>query len=261
VLTLRTLVGEQTLEELGVPAAPSRIGEVIVPFPSDLEAATGERHGIRRAGNLSPEEARDRAAAAAVQAPPAREPAPEIEAPPVEQGSTLVFDLETQLSAEDVGGWGNCSKMRMALGVVYDVRRKAYRTYFEADVDRLLLDLVMADRVVGFNLDRFDLDVLSAYTEWDLKKIRTLDLLNEIHRRLGFRVSLAHLCEVNLGESKSASGLQSLVWWREGRIDLIEQYCKKDVELTRKIYDLGRRDGYLLYRDHDERTVRVPVDW
>lgn len=261
VLTLRTLVGEQPLEELGVPAAPSRIGDVIVPFPSELEATPGERHGIRRAGNLSPEQALERVASAAGDPPPAREPAPEIERPPVEQGSTLVFDLETQLGADDVGGWANRSKMRLALGVVYDVRRQAYRTYFEADVDRLLLDLVMADRVVGFNLDRFDLDVLSAYTEWDLKRIRTLDLLDRIYRRLGFRVSLAHLCEVNLGESKSASGLQSLVWWREGRIDLIEQYCKKDVELTRRIYDLGRRDGFLLYRDRDERTVRVPVDW
>jgi DEAD/DEAH box helicase domain-containing protein len=55
--------------------------------------------------------------------------------------------------------------------------------------------------------------------------------------------------------------LQSLVWWKEGRIDLIEQYCRKDVDLTLRLYQLGRSQGYLLYRDHSDRTVRVPVDW
>jgi DEAD/DEAH box helicase domain-containing protein len=124
-----------------------------------------------------------------------------------------------------------------------------------------LLDLVMADRVVGFNIDRFDLEVLSAYTEWDLGRIRTLDMLAEIHRRLGFRLSLAHLAEVNFGEAKAGDGLQSLAWWKEGRIDLIEQYCRKDVELTLRLYELGHKQGYLLYRDHSDRVVRVPVEW
>ena len=120
---------------------------------------------------------------------------------------SLVFDLETQRSAAEVGGWGIASQMGLALAVVYDVARDAYRTYYEADVDRLLLDLALADRVVGFNIDRFDLAVLSGYTERDLGRIRTLDLLAEIHKRVGFRVSLNHLAEVNLGESKAGDGL------------------------------------------------------
>jgi DEAD/DEAH box helicase domain-containing protein len=171
------------------------------------------------------------------------------------------MDLETQRSAEEVGGWKNASRMGLALAVVYDVAGDAYRTYDESEVDRLLLDLAMADCVVGFNIDRFDLVVLSGYTEWDLGRIRTLDMLSEIHRRLGFRLSLGHLAEANLGESKSADGLQSLAWWKEGRVDLIEAYCRKDVEVTRRIYDLGRERGYLLYRDHAGRSARVPVSW
>ncbi|SVE19796.1 uncharacterized protein METZ01_LOCUS472650, partial [marine metagenome] len=31
-----------------------------------------------------------------------------------------VFDLETQKSAEEVGGWGNIHKMGLAVGVVWD---------------------------------------------------------------------------------------------------------------------------------------------
>ena len=180
---------------------------------------------------------------------------------PAAADQVLVFDLETQRSASDVGGWEFASKMGLALAVVYDVSRAAYRTYYEADVDRLLVDLAFADRVVGFNIDRFDLAVLSGYTDRDLGRIRTLDLLAEIHKSVGFRVSLNHLSEVNLGESKAGDGLQSLKWWKEGRIDLIEQYCRKDVEVTKKLWELGRAQGFLLQRDKAGRSLRIPTVW
>lgn len=272
VLTLRTLLGEVTLESLGVEPAPRAPDAPIPAFVSEapeLPAAAGppRRHGVRRAGNREPLPA----AAGAATAPrvvarregvtlAAVVPAAARLASPGGQ-RTVVFDLETQRGVDEVGGWGNTARMGLALGVVYDVQRDVYRTYYEADVDRLLLDLVMADCVVGFNIDRFDLEVLSSYTQWDVARIRTLDMLAEIHRRLGFRVSLEHLSEENLGESKAGSGVQSLRWWREGRIDLIERYCRKDVEMTCRLYELGRRQHYLLYRDHSERSVRVPVTW
>jgi DEAD/DEAH box helicase domain-containing protein len=151
--------------------------------------------------------------------------------------------------------------MGIALAVVYDLARAAYRTYYEADVDRLLLDLALADRVIGFNIDRFDLAVLSGYTDRDLGRIRTLDLLGEIHRVVGFRVSLNHLAEVNLGESKAGDGLQSLRWWKEGRIDLIEQYCRKDVDVTKRLWELGTSQGFVLHRDRVGRTLRIPTAW
>jgi len=257
LLVLQALAGEVVVEtpegETGRPAAPS-------PPP-----APRRRHGIVRAGNLAPEEAarwqggaRSEVGSAPQDRPAAGEAGP---GPRAEASCNLVMDLETQRSADEVGGWGHSERMGLALAVVYDMERRTYRTYFETDASRLLLDLVMADRVVGFNIDRFDLRVLSAYTEWDLARIRTLDLLSVIHARLGFRISLAHLSEVNFGESKAGDGLQSLAWWKEGRIDLIEQYCKKDVDLTRRLYELGRQQGYLLYRDHSQRVVRVPVAW
>jgi DEAD/DEAH box helicase domain-containing protein len=180
---------------------------------------------------------------------------------PAPAGNVLVLDLETQRSAEDVGGWGFVSKMGLALAVVYDVARNSYRTYYEADVERLLLDLAFADRVVGFNIDRFDLAVLSGYTDRDLGRIRTLDLLAEIHRIVGFRVSLNHLSEVNLGEAKAGDGLQSLQWWKEGRIDLIERYCRSDVDVTRRLWDLGRSQKFLLHRDKAGRRLRIPAVW
>jgi DEAD/DEAH box helicase domain-containing protein len=229
------------------------LGEVEIELQSEPEVGApppplrpARKHGITRGAGIAAQ---------------AEAPAPAAAEAPPDAGHVLVFDLETQRSAEDVGGWGFASKMGLALAVVYDVARGVYRTYYEADVDRLLLDLAFADRVVGFNIDRFDLAVLSGYTDRDLARIRTLDLLAEIHKSVGFRVSLNHLSEVNLGESKAGDGLQSLKWWKEGRIDLIEHYCRKDVEVTRRLWEMGRAQGFLLHRDKAGRTLRIPAVW
>jgi DEAD/DEAH box helicase domain-containing protein len=177
------------------------------------------------------------------------------------QERTLFFDIETQKSAEEVGGWQNLADMKLALAITYNDVSSQFKTYHEKDVDRLLFDLVMADRVVGYNIDRFDLPVLKGYTDWDLSRVRTFDMLTDIYRKLGFRLKLTDLAEATLGVGKTADGLQSLKWWKEGRVDLIEQYCRRDVEVTRDLFVFGRRNGYVLYRDRDGRPLRLPVDW
>lgn len=214
-----------------------RVGAV--PGPDGL-ARIRRRHGITRAVSAGAEPAC---------------------AAPGSGEHLLVLDLETQRGADEVGGWANASRMGLALAVVYDFARGDFRTYREKDVGRLLLDLALADRVVGFNIEGFDLKVLSGYAGRDLGKIRTLDLLSDIRARLGFPVSLAHLAEVNLGAPKSGSGLDSLRWWREGREDLVEAYCRADVDLARRLFELGRRQGYVLYRSRDRVPLRVPVSW
>jgi DEAD/DEAH box helicase domain-containing protein len=152
--------------------------------------------------------------------------------------------------------------MGLAVAVVYDENAGTFRTYLEQDVDRLLVDLLSADRVVGFNVKRFDYAVLRGYRTAAFDRIPTCDMLEEIHRALGFRVSLGHLAEATLGEGKSADGLQSLAWFKQGRLDLIEQYCRKDVEVTRRLYLFGRERGYVLFRDARRQVeVRVPVAW
>ncbi len=179
-----------------------------------------------------------------------------------EEGRWLFFDLETLRGARDVGGWGNIREMGLALGVVLDGETGLFRTYFEADAGDLVEDLLAADRVVGFNVDRFDLVVLEAYAGARVHRVRTLDLLAEVRRRLGFRLSLAHLARETLGAGKSADGLQSLAWVAEGRFDLVEKYCRDDVRITAALWAHGRQEGYVVFRS--KRTgerVRLPVSW
>jgi DEAD/DEAH box helicase domain-containing protein len=178
-----------------------------------------------------------------------------------DEGRVLVLDVETRRSAEEVGGWGHIPAMGLALAVVYDVRRNEATTYFEENVERLVLELVMADMVIGYNSERFDLPVLSAYGSWNLSRIRSFDMLAYIRSKLGFRLKLGDLAEANLGIGKSADGLQSLKWFKEGRLDLIEEYCRMDVEVTTRLFFLGRERGYLLFKGRDGVNLRLPVSW
>jgi DEAD/DEAH box helicase domain-containing protein len=122
-------------------------------------------------------------------------------------------------------------------------------------------DLVEYDLVVGFNILRFDYAVLGGLSRFDFSTLPTLDILRDIHAVLGYRLSLDHLARETLGASKSASGMQALTWWKQGRIDDIVAYCRQDVAVTRDLFLYGLRRGHLVFRNKAEKTVRVPVDW
>ncbi|MBI1927410.1 ribonuclease H-like domain-containing protein [Candidatus Poribacteria bacterium] len=171
--------------------------------------------------------------------------------------NVIYFDLETQKTAQEVGGWSYINRMRLAVAVTYSTTVQEYATFFEPDVDKLINQLTMADVIVGFNLKAFDYVVLSLYTSVALWRLPTFDILERIRRTLGFRVSLDALAKATLGESKSADGLQSVRWWKEGKVDLVSAYCRKDVEVTKRLYEYACRNGYLRFTDRLGRMGRI----
>lgn len=173
----------------------------------------------------------------------------------------LVFDLETQLSAEEVGGWSAIRQMRLALGGVFDSTDGEIHIYDEAHVDDLISHLRSGDLVVGYNQVHFDYEVLRGYTHDNFSDLPTLDMLLETQKQSGLRLKLDTLAKATLGVKKLADGLQSLAWWKEGRLDLIEEYCRKDVEITRDLFFFALKNGYLLFKRKDFGVVRIPLKW
>jgi DEAD/DEAH box helicase domain-containing protein len=94
-----------------------------------------------------------------------------------------------------------------------------------------------------------------------LHTLPTVDMLRDVHLALGFRLPLQALAEATLNESKSADGLQSVRWFRQGEIDKVIEYCQHDVEITRRLYEHGREHGHLLYWDRQGRMQEVYVNW
>ncbi len=173
----------------------------------------------------------------------------------------LYFDLETQKSADDVGGWGNIHDMKLAVGVVWDSCEQEYFSYLEGAASELVKKLRTADLVVGFNVKKFDYGVLQPYADFDLQEINTFDMLIDVNKKLGHRLSLNHLAENTLNAEKSADGLVSLQWFKEGKIDKIIEYCKQDVEITRDLFLYGESHGYVKYSTRSGVAKDLKVDW
>lgn len=170
-----------------------------------------------------------------------------------------VFDLETKRSAEEVGGWHNAESMGVSLAVLYDSETDSYFTYLESEMENLVEHLGKLDLIVGFNSKRFDNRVLSAYSKRNLHTLPHLDLLEEVHAYLGYRLSLNGLAKQTLGIEKSGDGLQALEWYREGRFDLIQHYCRKDVEITKELFLTGLEQGFFLFSNKAKQVVRLPM--
>ena len=178
---------------------------------------------------------------------------------PAKPFKTVVFDLETQKLAQDVGGWNNIPKMLLSVAVTYS-KEDGFMSFREENVDSLVDYLCSADLVVGFNHVSFDYVVLSAYTATNLQGLNNLDLLVDTRARLGFRLSLNHFAEHTLGIKKSGSGLDAARWFRQGKFDLIEKYCRDDVMITSELYEFGRKNGYVRYM-RKGMVSELPVRW
>lgn len=179
----------------------------------------------------------------------------------------VYFDVETERSAEEVGGWGNIEQLGLAVAVTCATRdgkladENEFRVFRQAETGALLRELRAADCVVGFNTRGFDFRVLQPYVDFNLRSLNNLDLLVDLKAEVGFRPGLDNCCAATLGETKSGGGLQSLQWWREGRHDEVIEYCKQDVALTRKLHEFGARQGYVKCLDRRGRTRTLRVSW
>ena len=173
----------------------------------------------------------------------------------------LYFDLETKQSADEVGGWGNISKMGMSIGVTCDSASGEYKIYGEPQVDDLIRDLQRADLVVGFNNLRFDYEVLHGYTTLDLSQLPTLDMLVELQITLNHRLSLDSIATATFGVEKTAEGLQAIRWFKEGKLAEIAEYCCYDVKITKLVHEYGQQYRQLHYMNRFGKKLTVPVNW
>lgn len=174
----------------------------------------------------------------------------------------VYFDLETQKSAEEVGGWGNIRDMRMSVGVTYSTGRAGYTIYGETQVNDLIDELRRADLVVGFNHERFDYEVLTGHNPFfDPEQVPSLDLMLDLKKELNHRISLDAVANATLGVEKTAEGLQAIRWFREGKMMEIAEYCCFDVKITKLVHEYGAHYGQLFYKNRFNQKLPVPVDW
>jgi len=173
----------------------------------------------------------------------------------------VYFDLETQKSADEVGGWDKIRDMRMSVGVTYSTADGTFRIYGEAQVDELLTQLQRADLIVGYNNVGFDYEVLHYYTVLDLRQLPTLDMLVVLQNQLQHRLSLDSIATATFGVEKTAEGLQAIQWFKEGKLLDIAEYCCYDVKITKLVHEYGVLNRQLHYQNRFGKRLTVPVNW
>ncbi|MBI4991359.1 ribonuclease H-like domain-containing protein [Candidatus Gottesmanbacteria bacterium] len=158
----------------------------------------------------------------------------------------VVLDLETQHSFQEVGF--DHRKLKVSVVGVYDYGKDEYKIYRENELGKLFTMLEHTPLIIGFNINKFDLPVLSPYYVGDVLQFRTLDILEEVEKFLGFRVALDDLARATLGIKKSGHGFLAIDYFLNGDWEKLEKYCLSDVKVTKELYEFGKKEGKLYFQ-------------
>jgi DEAD/DEAH box helicase domain-containing protein len=170
----------------------------------------------------------------------------------------IIFDIETQNLFQEVGS-NDPTALDISVVTAYDSGTDTYTTVTIDELTTLWPIFEHADALVGFNSNHFDIPILNKYYPGDLTQIKSIDLLDEVKKSLGRRLRLDTIAEATVGAKKSASGLEAVRWWREGKIAEIKKYCEQDVKVTKKVFDYALTHGHVKFKD-GTRKREIPLD-
>lgn len=171
----------------------------------------------------------------------------------------IVLDLETQHSFQEVGfdHW----KLKVSVVGVYDYGKDEYKIFRENELSKLFTLLEHTPLIIGFNIKKFDLPVLSPYYIGNILQFQTLDLLEEVEKSLGFRVALDDLARATLGVKKSGHGFLAIDYFLNGDWEKLEKYCLDDVRVTKELYEYGKKEGKLYFQTASgKKEIAVSFD-
>lgn len=177
----------------------------------------------------------------------------------------VILDLETKKAFVETGSQ-NPAKLGVSfVGICkrgFDQNREdEFEGVFEEELSKLWPIMEKADRIIGFNIIGFDFPVLSAYFHGDIFSLPSLDILEEVKKNAGHRVSLNAIAKETLGVQKSGSGLDALRFYEQKEYEKLRDYCLMDVRITRDVYDYGKKNRHLRFKNKWNRVIEVPVDF
>jgi len=183
----------------------------------------------------------------------------------------VIFDTETKKFFDEVPG-NDPSQLGVSITSVYsrtldesfnEIEGKM-ESFWEKDFGEMFKLFEKADRIIGFNSISFDVPALSPYLPSHWPKLKHFDILSEIKKVEGKRMSLDSLAKATLGTKKNDSGENAIKYWAESSpesLAKLKKYCEMDVVITRDIYDYALKEGYLKYIDFWNETHEIKLDF
>lgn len=175
----------------------------------------------------------------------------------------IVYDLETKQTFDEAGGRDAFAKLGISVLGAYDYIDNQYTIFEEKELSQFETRLQDRPLLVGFNSKRFDTPILQTYVRFDIAKtLPQLDIMEELVKTLGHRVSLDSVAEATLGRKKIGTGLDALRFYRNGEMEKLKKYCLEDVRITKEIFEYGAAKKELLYTSKfGTGSARAPVNW
>lgn len=174
----------------------------------------------------------------------------------------LVIDIETKNTFADVGGQENIKDLQISLVGVYSYNQDKFLAFDENQISALRPLFQKSGMIVGFSINRFDIPVLQKHFNFSLLAIPRLDLLDEIELAAGRRISLDALAKTNLNAGKTHHSLEAIKLYKEGNLEELKNYCLNDVKLTKELYELAKKQKYLLVPQRESgELIKVNLDW
>ncbi|MBF0254588.1 MAG: ribonuclease H-like domain-containing protein [Candidatus Omnitrophica bacterium] len=173
----------------------------------------------------------------------------------------IVLDIETQKGFHEVDR-SKLHQLKISVVGIYDSYDDQYLCFEEHQLGQLEARLKLCDLLVGFNINGFDMKVLGPHLLMDVRKIRVLDIMDEIAKVRGHRVSLQSVAQATLNDQKSGSGWDAIQLYKDGRMEDLKRYCLDDVRITRKAFDYGLEHKKLLFfSNRDFTNHEVAIDF
>ncbi len=183
----------------------------------------------------------------------------------------IIFDVETKklfsdITTDDPGqlGVSIVSVYKRVLNDVFEEISGEMRSFWEKDFDRMWPWFTSSDRIIGFNTLKFDIPALRPYAPIDVEKLPHFDIMDLVRQKIGRKLSLNALAQETLGNVKTDKGSNAVLYWAKKdpeSLEKLQNYCETDVILTRDLYDFGKKNGFLKYKDKWNDSVRVEIDF
>lgn len=157
-------------------------------------------------------------------------------------------DADRVANIDYCAGWDDHANMGVSVIGAYDYTENRYRV-FTKDNFHAFKELVDTHKtIVGFNSIKFDNAVVRACGIVDIPNVKSYDILVEIWKAAGFGTEFNYdthagfgldaCCQANFGTRKSGHGAMAPVYWQQGEIGFVIDYCLNDVKLTKDLLDL-----------------------
>lgn len=174
----------------------------------------------------------------------------------------IVFDIETKNTFFDVCGEANIDKLEVSVIGAYSYKHGRFFAFLESEISEAAELFQNAGLLIGFYIRHFDIPVLSRYFPFDFAALPIVDLLDELEMSMGRRIGLDMLAKTNLGVGKTHHSLDAVRLYKEGNIEELKNYCLNDVKITKELYELAEKQGYLMVPDRvSGQLINVPLNW